>query len=94
MVDVVDEVDAIAADHGLRQVVHPHVATLVETADELERFLDASDVPICLDTGHVTLGGADAVDLAERCAPTESASSTSRTSASTSPPASAPASSG
>ena len=66
MVDVIDEVDAVAADHGLRQVVHPHVATLVETADELERFLDASAVPICLDTGHVTLGGADAVELAER----------------------------
>ena len=42
MVDVVDEVEDIASDHGLRQVVHPHVATLVETADELERFLAAS----------------------------------------------------
>ena len=76
MVDVIDEVDAIAADHGLRQVVHPHVATLIETAGELERFLAASDVPICLDTGHLTLGGADPVDIAERNAPTESVSST------------------
>ncbi len=66
MVDVIDEVDAIAADHGLRQVVHPHVATLIETAGELERFLAASNVPICLDTGHLTLGGADPVDIAER----------------------------
>ncbi len=66
MVDVIDEVDEIASGHGLRQVVHPHVATLVETAGELERFLAASDVPICLDTGHLTLGGADPVDIAER----------------------------
>ena len=58
----------MAAEHGLQQVVHPHVATLVETADELERFLDGSPVPICLDTGHVTLGGADAVELADRYA--------------------------
>ena len=68
MVDVIDEVDEIASRHGLRQVVHPHVATLVETAGELERFLATSDVPICLDTGHLTLGGADPVDIAERSA--------------------------
>jgi inosose dehydratase len=66
MVDVIDEVDQITASHGLRQVLHPHVATLVETAGELERFLDASEVPICLDTGHLTLGGADPVRIAER----------------------------
>ena len=65
MVDVVDEIDAVTEAHGLQQVVHPHVATLVETADELERFLAASDVPFCLDTGHVTIGGADALDLAD-----------------------------
>ena len=66
MIDVVDEVDTVTALHGVQQVLHPHVATLIETADELERFLAASDVPICLDTGHVTLGGADALDLAIR----------------------------
>jgi inosose dehydratase len=65
MVDVVAEVDEIASGQGLHQVVHPHVATLVETAGELDRFLAASDVPICLDTGHLTLGGADPVDIAE-----------------------------
>ncbi len=68
MVEVVDDVDAVTAEHGLQQVLHPHVATLVETAHELERFLALSDVPFCLDTGHVTLGGADALDLANRYA--------------------------
>jgi inosose dehydratase len=66
MIDVVDEIDAVTAEHGVLQVLHPHVNTLVETADELERFLATSDVPFCLDTGHVTLGGADALDLATR----------------------------
>ena len=31
-------------------------------------LLDGSTVPICLDTGHVTIGGADALELAERVA--------------------------
>ena len=65
---MLDEVEAIARDHGLHQVVHPHVNTLVETADELDRLLDSSEVDICLDTGHVTIGGADPLVLADRYA--------------------------
>jgi inosose dehydratase len=68
LIATLDEVEAIAEAHGLRQVLHPHVNTLVETADELQRVLDQSDVAICLDTGHVTIGGADPLDLAERFA--------------------------
>jgi inosose dehydratase len=68
LVDMLDEVEAITAAHGVRQVLHPHVNTLVETAEELERVLEASSVSLCLDTGHVTIGGADALDLAERFA--------------------------
>jgi inosose dehydratase len=63
---MLDEIEAITAEHGVRQVLHPHANTLVETKDELERVLAASGVAICLDTGHVTLGGADPLDLAER----------------------------
>jgi inosose dehydratase len=66
LVDMLDEVEAITAAHGVHQVLHPHVNTLVETAEELERVLDASSVSLCLDTGHVKIGGADPLDLAER----------------------------
>jgi inosose dehydratase len=59
-----DRVDAICAGHGLTQVVHPHVDTLIETADEFDRFLERSAVKFCFDTGHLTIGGADVVALA------------------------------
>ena len=36
-----DRVEAICRAHGLTQVVHPHVDTLIETADEFDRFLAA-----------------------------------------------------
>lgn len=57
-------VDAICAEYGLVQVIHPHFDTMIETADEIQRLLDASDVRWCLDTGHITLGGYDVVDFA------------------------------
>ncbi|MFV0306662.1 MAG: sugar phosphate isomerase/epimerase family protein [Desertimonas sp.] len=59
-------VDEICAAHGLVQAVHPHVDTLVEHADECQRFLDSCDVKLCLDTGHLSIGGTDPVDLAHR----------------------------
>ena len=37
---VLDEIEAITTAHQLRHVVHPHVNTLVETSDELDRVLD------------------------------------------------------
>lgn len=57
-------VDAICAEHGLLQVVHPHFDTMIESADEIQRLLDASDVKWCLDTGHIALGGYDVVEFA------------------------------
>jgi inosose dehydratase len=53
-----------AAAAGLVATVHPHVGTVVQTPSELRRVLDGSDVPVCLDTGHLLVGGADPVQIA------------------------------
>jgi inosose dehydratase len=56
--------DELAARHGLRHALHPHIGTLVETAGDVERVLEAGDVRLCLDTGHLVLGGIDPEALA------------------------------
>jgi inosose dehydratase len=48
---------------GLRTVLHPHVGTHVETTAEVTRFLADSDLPLCVDTGHLLIGGTDPVEL-------------------------------
>jgi inosose dehydratase len=60
------EVDKIAADHGLLQVLHPHANCLVEQADEVQRMVDNTAVQFCLDTGHLTLGHADPLEFARK----------------------------
>ena len=65
---MLDDIEAITSAHHIHQVVHPHANTLVETADEIDRLLEGSALAICLDTGHVTIGGADHVDIADRYA--------------------------
>jgi inosose dehydratase len=56
----------VAGEHGLDIALHPHYGTMVETPEEIHRVLDGSSVPLCLDTGHVVLGGGDPVAIAEQ----------------------------
>ncbi|MGY1943508.1 TIM barrel protein [Nocardia asiatica] len=66
LIDTASAIRDLAAAHGLRTVLHPHVGTHVESEDEVERFLADTDLDICLDTGHLLVGGADPVRLARR----------------------------
>jgi inosose dehydratase len=66
LVRTLSVVDEIAAERGLRHVVHPHVGTLIEDSADIDRLLDASDVRWCLDTGHLAIGGVEPSAFAER----------------------------
>lgn len=59
-----DRVAAIVAAHGLTQVVHPHLATCIETAEDFDRFIAGCSSKFCFDTGHMTVGGVDVVQVA------------------------------
>ena len=55
-----------ARDSGLATGFHPHGGTFIETPDEIRRLagrLDPALVGICLDVGHVIVGGGDPVDM-------------------------------
>ncbi len=57
-------IDGLVAEYGLTLAVHTHAGTLIETAEQVERALEVADVGWCLDTGHLTIGGADPVQFA------------------------------
>ena len=56
----------VASELGLRLAVHPHRGTVIERPDEVDRLLELTDVGLCLDTGHVAVGGGDPLALAQR----------------------------
>jgi inosose dehydratase len=58
-----DRLARTAGERGVRAVLHPHVGTMVETPDDVRRVLDGSTVPLCLDTGHLLIGGTDPAEL-------------------------------
>jgi inosose dehydratase len=63
-----DDVSALAGDRGLQVALHPHHGTVVERPGDVERVLEMSDVGLCLDTGHVLVGGGDPLELARSAA--------------------------
>lgn len=58
-----DKLSALAADRGVLATIHPHVGTMVENADDVDRVLLGSSIGLTLDTGHLLIGGVDPVAL-------------------------------
>jgi inosose dehydratase len=61
-----DRLRDAATTRGLTATLHPHVGTMVESGGEVERVLAGSGIGLCLDTGHLLIGGGDPVALAEQ----------------------------
>jgi inosose dehydratase len=57
------EIADLAAAEGLELVLHPHVGTLAESADDVEQALVHTDVRWCFDTGHLFIGGVDPAEF-------------------------------
>jgi inosose dehydratase len=61
--DNLERVEGLAAENGLTAALHPHAGSLIETSDQIERALAESDTKVCLDTGHLAIGGVDSADF-------------------------------
>ena len=62
-------VEEICGRHGIAVSMHHHYGSVIEGDDQLKRFLEGSEMGLCLDTGHLVLGGSDPVEIAEIAGP-------------------------
>ena len=58
-----DRIADHAAERGVLAVIHPHIGTMVEDADDVQRVVDGSHIGFCIDTGHLKAAGADPVAI-------------------------------
>lgn len=63
-----DEARVVCGAVGVRCALHPHAGTVVERASDVDRVLAGSSIDLCLDTGHLMVGGADPVGIARSAA--------------------------
>jgi inosose dehydratase len=58
------EIHELASQWGLTIAVHPHVGTHFETGEEIARLVEIiadSPIKLCLDSGHILIGGSDPI---------------------------------
>ncbi|MDQ3783028.1 MAG: TIM barrel protein [Actinomycetota bacterium] len=60
----IEQTAVLAGRYGLATALHPHYGTVIESSAHIARLLATSPVDLCLDTGHVVVGGGDPVDIA------------------------------
>ena len=58
----------VAGAHAMTATLHPHVGTAIEGRDSVLRLLDSSDIKLCLDTGHLLIGGMQPMELLQQAA--------------------------
>lgn len=63
-----DRISATAAAEGITASLHPHVGTHVERYREVQRVLSGCGAALCLDTGHLLVGGTDPREITRRAA--------------------------
>lgn len=68
LAEALDRVVSIAEEHGLCASYHPHLTTIVETGEQLERVMARSRINFCPDTAHLVAAGGDPAELIRRYA--------------------------
>jgi inosose dehydratase len=68
LAEELDRANEIAADHGLTACYHPHLGTIVEGPEEIERIMARTRIGFCPDTAHLAAGGGDPAALIRRYA--------------------------
>jgi len=63
-----ERLQRVVREHGMTPTLHPHVGTAVADRGCVLRLLESSDIPLCLDTGHLLIGGMQPLELLELAA--------------------------
>ena len=63
--DGLDAVEDLCRSMGLRQALHPHVGSLVETKEDMLLVMETSSCGWCFDTAHIASGDLDPGDFLE-----------------------------
>jgi inosose dehydratase len=66
LASALNTVGRIAERNGLSAGYHPHLTTIVESPDELDRLMSRTDIGFCPDTAHLAAGGGDPAALIRR----------------------------
>lgn len=68
LADGLAEASAIAVKYGLIPSYHPHLGTIVQAPEQLDKLMAMTDIGLCPDTAHIEAGGGDPVEVIRKYA--------------------------
>ncbi len=66
--EALDRIHEIAEKYGLCACYHPHLGTIAENAQQIDRVLHSCKIAFCPDCGHIQAAGSNAADVVEKYA--------------------------
>jgi inosose dehydratase len=66
LASALDKVCDIADELGMTASYHPHMGSLVQSPEQLDKVIPYTRICLCPDTGHVVLGGGDPVAIVKK----------------------------
>jgi inosose dehydratase len=63
LANALDRIDELARRLGLTAHFHPHLSTIVETPEQIERVFTRTGIAFCPDTAHLAAAGGDPAGL-------------------------------
>lgn len=61
-----DAIQKMAADYGVIASIHPHMGSVVQSPEQLDKVMAMTSIDICPDCGHVLMGGGDPVAVVKK----------------------------
>ena len=56
----------IALDNDLIASYHPHLGTIVQAPDQLDKLMEKTEINLCPDCGHIAAGGGNPVEVVNK----------------------------
>lgn len=60
------EAEKIFASHGVEASYHPHLGSMAEQPDQIDKLFSVSDIKICPDLAHLAAGGGDPLEIVKK----------------------------
>ncbi|MFC4766307.1 sugar phosphate isomerase/epimerase family protein [Effusibacillus consociatus] len=68
LADGLNKVVAIAEKYGLIPSYHPHLGTIVQSPEQLDKLMPLTSINLCPDTAHIEAGGGNPAEIIKKYA--------------------------
>ena len=60
------EAEKVFAAHGIEASYHPHLGSMAEKPEQIDKLFSVSDIKICPDLAHLAAGGGDPLEIVKK----------------------------